>query len=92
LQRDDRLKALEQTFAFLKTDLAGWDAVELTNSQASALKHRSGYRLAKSVSEASLVLRESVELDERDLLARLDDVHSWTVELATRVGLGTQQA
>jgi hypothetical protein len=40
----------------------------------------------------NLVLKESVDLDERDLLGRLDDVHSWTVELATRAGLGTQQA
>jgi hypothetical protein len=46
LQRDDRLKVLEQRFEFSRTDLAGWDAVELTNSQASALKHRSGFSLA----------------------------------------------
>jgi hypothetical protein len=86
LQREDRLKALEDRFKFRRAELPGWTAVKLTNDQTNAVKHRLGFTYRRA-SEGRLSIADGVSLDDRELLLRLDEVHEWILALGRNCGL-----
>ncbi len=78
--RETRLADLEGRFGFKRDDLPGWREVAKTNDQANAVKHRLGITL-RTGTTTPLSVKDVVELDEKELLLRMDEVYRWILAL-----------
>jgi hypothetical protein len=80
LQREDRLTTLEQRFGFKRQELSDWAAVDKTNAQVRAVKHRLGLTMRVGTT-TPLSIEDAVELDLTGLSNRVDQSYSWIVAL-----------
>ena len=83
--REAHLAALESRFAFKRSNLPGWDSVKKTNEQANAVKHRLGITWRPGTT-TPLAIEDVVDLEEKELLLRMDEVHKWVLALGGASG------
>lgn len=84
--RETHLVALEKRFAFQRADLPGWAAVRKTGDQTNAIKHRLGMTMRPGTT-TPWSIEDVVELEEKDLFVRMDDVHDWVLALGRQCKL-----